>query len=597
MTLGAASRAADSAESGVWTEAAQFARGPAELGNVEYLALAQLRAVPPAGYDRCQCHGNAYLLPWGSDCFDPWHLVVAPVCTSLCSCLAGGYDYSPVIKKCVYTAHADAANISLVEMSDAAALSALGSTADACLTAGDQLCVDDPSYRDKDGDPCEFYAAFPDPAVACNYEGYTEALLRCPVACGTCEALGLSAPGEQYFNTQLYTRFFNVRSETRSQCGLRNDLGEPEDAFNPPRIALSGGASVERCASACFQYVENGAHACTGFSVGSLPNPVEGGEPVLVCEFTSACEDPGMNREDQNWDTYTLRPSASDCDPTPGSPLLPDECGVCGGDNSTCQATLELLVDEPLPEAPPTLGSIVAGGPYMFGRGGGDLAGAASGSSAAAPPVHEELGSYSTVYCYLRLYGKNRTESELTFAFGSHPGGRITEFSMSSPNSDELGVVERATLYLVGGKHWLSAAHGPKFRGLRLQMTIALRLLEWKFELQQPLLLDSDSDVLTVIDWRFTARAQLPTSVLRCHNDCSRDVGMGTPVGGRWRDDSAFHSSSERSGAFDPYDPNPKHASGLDADLATGPWPGDMYKGCSRVVRDTTPHCAFWQPC
>ena len=106
-----------------------------------------------------------------------------------------------------------------------------------------------------------------------------------------------------------------------------------------------------------------------------------------------------------------------------------------------------------------------------------------------------------------------------------------------------------------------------------------------------------EADVLTVIDWRFTARAQLPTSVLRCHNDCSRDVGMGTPVGGRWRDDSAFHSSSERSGAFDPYDPNPKHASGLDADLATGPWPGDMYKGCSRVVRDTTPHCAFWQPC
>ena len=50
------------------------------------------------------------------------------------------------------------------------------------------------------------------------------------------------------------------------------------------------------------------------------------------------------------------------------------------------------------------------------------------------------------------------------FGFGSHPGGRIANFSMAFPSGDDLGVIERATVYIVGGDHWLAGEAGKKVR-------------------------------------------------------------------------------------------------------------------------------------
>jgi hypothetical protein len=244
-----------------------------------------------------------------------------------------------------------------------------------------------------------------------------------------------------------------------------------------------------------------------------------------------------------------------------------DECGICGGDGTTCQATLEILVEEPLEQPAPALGSIVASGKYMFGdqRRVDKPANCTRTPFAVAcreehtqapvtaektqeeivaelPPVAKHEGKYSTVYLYLQLYGSkgasaqtllSRGQSDLMFGFGSHPGGRVANFSMAFPHGDDLGVIERATVTIVGGDHWLaSGQHGKNFRGIRLRMTINLRLLEWVFQVQKPLQLDPERDVLTIVDWRFDDREQLPTSIQRCHMDCSRDIGHGTPFDG-----------------------------------------------------------------
>jgi hypothetical protein len=52
--------------------------------------------------------------------------------------------------------------------------------------------------------------------------------------------------------------------------------------------------------------------------------------------------------------------SASGCDPQPLSTFDVDACGVCGGDNSTCRATIELLV------AQPNAASLATGRPAIF---------------------------------------------------------------------------------------------------------------------------------------------------------------------------------------------------------------------------------------
>ena len=62
--------------------------------------------------------------------------------------------------------------------------------------------------------------------------------------------------------------------------------------------------------------------------------------------------------------------------------------------------------------------------------------------------------------------------------------------------------------------------------------------------------------VLTIVDWRFDERAQLPTAVQRCHMDCSRDIGHGTPYGQYDpvtlegpKESPTFHSASVRLAA------------------------------------------------
>lgn len=615
----------------------QYTREPAEIARVENLALAQLAVNPPGGYHLCACHNNPYMLYRGSECFDPWHLAVLPSCARLCSCYGHQYDISPAITMCVNTTKAEALNLSLSDMADAATMRGFEDTKETCTSGDPAMCVDDMNWYDQDGDGCAAYATFADPAVACNYEGYTEALTHCPVTCGSCALLGLSNSTTTYRNidTSLYSRMFSMYGGRRTTCGWRNNLGEPENKFLPPRIQVGGRVSAERCAAACFEYFVDGKHACKSYAVGSIPNP-EGDtlDPILVCEFSDKCDDRAELIDAgsaEPWDTYFLASSASECDPTPTSPLVEDACGVCGGDGSTCRATLEILAEDPLEEPAPSLGSIVANGKYMFGdqRRVDREANCTRTPFAIAcrerylqmPVVHkteEEVladlpkiavreGKYSTVYMYLRLTGSKGASAttllsygrpDLMFGFGSHPGGRVANFTMAFPHGDDLGVIERAQVFLIGGDHWLSGEDGSKFRGIRLRMTINLRVLEWVFQLQQPLELDAERDVLTIIDWQFADRNKLPTGIQRCHMDCSRDIGHGTPYGeydpitlqrhqeggdGGEEEDSAptFHSASTPIG-------NPKYPSDdPNVDLSTGPWPAELYQGCARVCTKT----------
>ena len=544
-----------------WYEIAReelYSQAPAEIARVENLALAQFLVDPPPGYHHCACHRNPYMLYRGSECFDPWHLAVLPSCPRLCSCHGHDFEISTAIGLCVNTTVAEAANVSLADEADAATLRGFADTAETCVSGAQAQCIDDVNWSDQDGDGCVAYATFANPQVACNYEGYTEALTRCPVTCGSCELLGLSNGTATRIDRSLYTRMFSAFVNKRSTCARRNNLGTAENEFLAPRIRVSGPKSVEKCASACFEYVVDGVHACKSFAIGSIPPASGEGEAVAVCEFSDGCEDSDelvTGPVDEPWVTYLLATSAHPCDPTPTSPLVEDECGVCGGDGSTCRATLEILAEEPLEEPAPPLGSIVANGKFMFG----DMRRVEHAVNctrfpfavacregykteeevlATLPQVAQREGKYSTVYMYLRLTGSKGASSttllskarpDLLFGFGSHPGGQVANFTMAFPHGDDLGVITRAQLFLIGGDHWLAGKHAKRFRGLRLQMTINLRRLEWLFTLQQPLELDPEKDVLTIVDWQFADRAQLPVGVQRCYMDCSRDTGYGTP--------------------------------------------------------------------
>ena len=249
-----------------------YSREPAEIQRVDNLALAQFVQDPPPGYHNCACHNNPYMLYKGADCFDPWHLAVAPSCPTLCSCHGFHYDISPAIQKCVNISRAADSNASLSDLGDRAMMLAFPDNKDTCLSGSAQQCLDDVLWVDQDGDGCAAYATFADPGVACNYDGYTEALINCPVTCGSCNLLGLTNASSTFLNRALYSRMFNRYGAQRSTCGYRNNLGTPESEFLPPRIYLSGTKSAERCASACFEYVVDGKHACVAYSVGAAPN-------------------------------------------------------------------------------------------------------------------------------------------------------------------------------------------------------------------------------------------------------------------------------------------------------------------------------------
>jgi hypothetical protein len=157
------------------------------------------------------------------------------------------------------------------------------SQVEACGVA--QRCEDDDSYADSDGDDCLFYASYPNPSVACNHPGYTEALTRCPVACGTCAALGLDPAAQvrktpslprSWTNFSLfslhshrnagptcivwasltpfspqspYVRFYDAQPGVRSQCKGRDDL-KIRSASDTIRYDTIGAFGAVRCSLA-----------------------------------------------------------------------------------------------------------------------------------------------------------------------------------------------------------------------------------------------------------------------------------------------------------------------------------------------------------
>eukprot|EP01047_Picozoa_sp_COSAG01_P076358 COSAG01_NODE_13379_length_1579_cov_532.005355_1_plen_265_part_00 len=124
---------------------------------------------PPSNYGRCSCHNNPYFL-WDTvhmDCFDPWHVVAAPDCASMCSCHDGNagsgsnvnvsldrsYKYSSTIRKCVDKAELEISGASLF---DSGALQRVNGSLNPCVAAPTSntttACVDDATYIDPDGD-------------------------------------------------------------------------------------------------------------------------------------------------------------------------------------------------------------------------------------------------------------------------------------------------------------------------------------------------------------------------------------------------------------------------------------------------------------
>ena len=186
------------------TDGVGYSREAVEIRRVDNLALAQFVRAPPPGYHNCACHNNPYMLYQGADCFDPWHLAVAPSCPRMCSCHGFQFDISPAISMCVNVSRAADANASLTDLGDRALMQAFPDNQDTCVAGSAQQCLDDILWVDQDGDGCAAYSQFSDPAVACNYDGYTEALINCPVTCGSCNLLGLTNASTTFLNRALY---------------------------------------------------------------------------------------------------------------------------------------------------------------------------------------------------------------------------------------------------------------------------------------------------------------------------------------------------------------------------------------------------------
>jgi hypothetical protein len=237
-------------------------------------------------------------------------------------------------------------------------------------------------YTDPDGDSCEFYAQSLDPPSACSHPGYEAALVRCPVACGSCAQVNRSS------SSSLYGRFFTEYPSQMTLCGDRNNLGSK--IITPTPVTVAG------CARACFSYIVDGKVGCKSFMLGRVTSEVKtvvGTGPTATtitsrktettCEFSSRCDNPMLLTSDAahlravghlqvasataaSFSTYMLRPYTSDCDPVPGSPLRPDECGKCGGANRSCHATFELLVSDRPELLQPRLGTILAASKWEY---------------------------------------------------------------------------------------------------------------------------------------------------------------------------------------------------------------------------------------
>ena len=515
----------------------------------------------------CRCHNNPFLVfdPERSDCFDPWHKKAFAPCSQLCNCYGRHYDGGWVseLDSCVnVTLAADLApdasaelfaeSAALRQLGDArwaeqlAALRAVPGAVPSCVGAR-TICADDPFYRDPEGDDCTFYAALPDPFLACSYPGYEAALDHCPKACGVC----IESNETSVFKSRLhemYPRYFDVQPG-RSRCGARNNLGQPLDAHNAAPVSVRGLPTVEKCAQACVEFgreagLEHGAqkpNACVAFGIRQWVN---NSQTERFCEFTSECtgeagvQYDGEDSESAQWTTYTVKPP-SDCDPLPGSVAQRDRCGVCGGDNSTCAASLELLIDEPIrgrrqrhEESLTALGRQMAKGRFQVRPVNGFGEVIQTGEDEAAPnctatPLSSDcrIGDpdpYTVAHCYLHLFGSSHNASELTFAFGSHPGGTEAHFQLAEPRAEDIGELERVVMYLVGGEHWLDGTGDKTLRGIRLTTTLDSRRVEWELRLEQPV---TAADPITVVTWDLVG--DTPTTVSRCHNDCS-----GTGTGG-----------------------------------------------------------------
>jgi hypothetical protein len=199
--------------------------GPFLVGSSEFVWGAQITPHP-----ECACHGRSFLWDGGrGDCFSPWTTTIRPRCAEMCLCQdvlgsGSGLDmqYDAAAKVCTNGTTA--------------------SQVEACGVA--QRCEDDDSYADSDGDDCLFYASYPNPTVACNHPGYTEALTRCPVACGTCAALGLD-PAAQVRKTPSLPRswanfsLFSLHSHRNAGPNLhRLGLSDTFVAAEPVRAFL-----------------------------------------------------------------------------------------------------------------------------------------------------------------------------------------------------------------------------------------------------------------------------------------------------------------------------------------------------------------------
>ena len=296
---------------------------------------------------------------------------------------------------------------------------------------------------------------------------------------------------------------------------LRGLTAEPtQDSLNPSKLPLGqpGTGSTVICAKQCYRNAD-----CKSFSVNLLPE-VEGG---AYCEFSTGCQDLDELAEDAHWDTYIVSSSSSSCDPQPMSPLTLDSCGVCGGDNSTCLAVIE-LVTEPRSAVMelPSLGSQIA---IADCRGKEDCNNRFMRAATAQPPdyrgpppappaqdcatlatvaatkqcqeyqaatetlkvaealkaltdakglVHRgaELDADSAVtslYAFLSLTGAHGNldsmrggvgNAELMLAFAPHDGGDRVEFELNYPSAEALGDIHQLKFRLAGGNHFLSTS-------------------------------------------------------------------------------------------------------------------------------------------
>eukprot|EP01047_Picozoa_sp_COSAG01_P015964 COSAG01_NODE_806_length_13438_cov_1217.428143_7_plen_306_part_00 len=275
--------------------------------------------------------------------------------------------------------------------------------------------------------------------------------------------------------------------------------------------------SIAKCAQACASYVLDKKVECVSFSLGTPE-----GSNSSVCEFSSQCKSVHQLIANSAWQTFIMTPPASECDPTPTSPLRPDACGLCGGSNQTCAASIELLT-EPRPiSTGPALGSMIARSRFYE----------QPRASTDSPLAAQTSPHFSNVYVYLRLYGSKASTQQvlhtlgrpdIMFSFGNHLGGKRVDFPLAEPPVEDLGTIEKIKLWIVGGNHWLSRDDGEMFRGIHLRVTSSGKSVAYKVLLPTALSLDAELDQLVSIEWHLPSNGKktLPTSVRRCYQDCT----------------------------------------------------------------------------